>query len=100
MTIQHNKEFQLKHFGGNVTVFLLREIPFTILILSPAINMDEESSTLFDVHSFLSDNNTQITDGCAKQYKCLSTALYFMSYLSFKHNLGIERAIGCPGHGK
>ena len=32
-------------------------------------------------------------DGCAKQYKC-STAIHFMSLLSFKHNLVIDRAIG------
>ena len=42
----------------------------------------------------------ETTDGCAaKQYKC-STAFYFMSYLSYRHNLVIDRAIGCPGHGK
>ena len=39
------------------------------------------------------------TDGCAKQYKC-STAIHFMSLLSFQHNLVIDRAIGCPGHGE
>ena len=39
------------------------------------------------------------TDGCAKQYKC-STAIYFMSHLSSKFGVAVDRAIGCPGHGK
>ena len=39
------------------------------------------------------------TDGCAKQCKC-STAICWMSLLSFKHNVVVDRAIGCPAHGK
>ena len=39
------------------------------------------------------------TDGCAKQCKC-STAIRFMSHLSFQEKIAIDRAIGCPGHGK
>ena len=39
------------------------------------------------------------TDGCAKQYKC-ATSLYFMSVLSHKFGVVVDRAICCPGHGK
>merc|ERR1739836_149042 len=39
------------------------------------------------------------TDGCAKQCKC-STVIRFMSHLSSKEKVVIDRAIGCPGHGK
>ena len=91
--------------------------------------LEEESNTLFDFHSFLSDDNTQMacavdthmnkiieelkgenilldgrrilgtTDGYAKQCK-FSTALYFMSYISYKHGLVVDRATCCPGHGR
>ena len=39
------------------------------------------------------------SDGCTKWCKC-SSALRFMSCLSFKHGVAIDCAIGCPGHGK
>ena len=39
------------------------------------------------------------TDGYAKQCK-FSTALYFMSYISYKHGLVVDRATCCPGHGR
>ena len=39
------------------------------------------------------------TDGCSKKYRCCS-ALYFLSYISFKYKIIIDRMIGTPGHGK
>ena len=39
------------------------------------------------------------TDGCSKQYRCGST-LYFLSYISFKYKIIIDRMIGTLGHGK
>ena len=39
------------------------------------------------------------TDGCSKQYRCGST-LYFLSYISFKYKIIIDRMIVAPGHGK
>ena len=84
---------------------------------------------MFDFHSFLSDDKTQMactvdwrmealikkltkdnllckggrllgsTDGCGKQYKC-STATSFMSLLYFRYGIVIDRAIWTPGHGK
>ena len=39
------------------------------------------------------------TDGCSKQYRC-GSALYFLSYISIKYKMIIDRMIGAPGHGK
>ena len=39
------------------------------------------------------------TDGCSKQYRC-AKAFYFLSWLSHKWGVVIDRAIGAPGHGK
>ena len=38
------------------------------------------------------------SDGCAAQYRC-STAFFFLSFLANKHDIKIDRAIRCPGHG-
>ena len=86
-------------------------------------------SLIFDFHSFLSDDPTQMastvhfhmikliqhlmkknilhrggrllgsTDGCAKQYKC-STAIYLMSMLAKSFDIVVDRALGAPGHGE
>ena len=39
------------------------------------------------------------SDGCASQYRC-STAFFFLSSLATSHDIAIDRAISCPGHGK
>ena len=39
------------------------------------------------------------TDGAAKQYRC-ANAICYLSFLSAKYNINIDRAIGAPGHGK
>ena len=39
------------------------------------------------------------SDGCAAQYRC-STAFFFLSSLAITHQIAIDRAISCPGHGK
>ena len=39
------------------------------------------------------------TDGAAKQYRC-ANALCYLSFLSAKYDISIDRAIGAPGHGK
>ena len=39
------------------------------------------------------------TDGAAKQYRCANTICY-LSFLSSKYHINIDRAIGAPGHGK
>ena len=39
------------------------------------------------------------SDGCAAQYRC-STAFFFLSSLVITHQIAIDRAISCPGHGK
>ena len=122
LTIKHQKEVQAMHFGGNVTVSIEG---YTVHFPNP---VDEEKIS-FHFHSFLSDSKQQdsatvdnhmdklikclkksgvlqkggrllcSSDGCAKQCKC-SSALRFMSHLSCKHEVAIDRAIGCPGHGK
>ena len=39
------------------------------------------------------------THSCVKQY-CCATAIYFLSMLSTKYNIEINKAIGASGHGK
>jgi hypothetical protein len=41
----------------------------------------------------------ETTDGCGAQYRT-GTALWFLSSLSAKHNIVIDRLFGAPGHGK
>ena len=41
----------------------------------------------------------ETTDGCSGQYRC-GTALWFMSALSAKHNIIIDRTYDAPAHGK
>ena len=124
LKIQHQKEIQSQHFGGNVSVSIEG---YTVHYPDP--HAVDGSITIFDFHSFLSDDKQQMaatvdnhmsklieclknqqvlkdggrilgsTDGCAKQYKC-ATAIHFMSLLSYKENVVIDRAIGTPGHGK
>ena len=40
----------------------------------------------------------ETTDGCGAQYRS-ATALWFLSGLSTKHNIVIDRSFGAPGHG-
>ena len=47
----------------------------------------------------LKDRLYETTDGCAGQYRS-ATALWFLSALSAKHNIIIDRTFGAPGHGK
>lgn len=39
------------------------------------------------------------TDGCAKQYRC-GNALFYLTLLSQKYRITIDRAVAAPGHGK
>eukprot|EP00957_Ditylum_brightwellii_P167844 12777172-Ditylum_brightwellii.AAC.1 len=39
------------------------------------------------------------TYGCVKQYKC-ATAFKFLSMLSLRYNIVIDRAVVAPGHDK
>ena len=39
------------------------------------------------------------TDGSAKQY-CCANAICYLSFLSTKYNINIDRAIDAPGHGR
>ena len=39
------------------------------------------------------------SDGCTKQYRC-AVVLLFLSWLSVKYKITIDRALGAPGHGK
>ena len=117
----HNREVQSAHFGGSVTV--------SIEGYTVHYRKEMYAELVFDFHSFLSDEKTQMactvhnhmtklvkqlkqqgvlkeggrllgnTDGCAAQYKC-ATAVYFMSLLSFQENIVCDRGIGCAGHGK
>ena len=127
LTIRHNQEIQLAHFGGGIQVSIEG---FTVYYPDPNDPVPCSSNPrTCDFHSFLSDDTTQLastvyfhmnllivklfeqgilknggrilgsTDGCGKQYKCV-TAIHFMSILSVKHGIVIDRAIGCPGHGK
>ena len=119
--VKHNEEIQSKHFGGGVTVIIEG---YTV-----NYNFMDGSSLVFDFHSFLSDDKTQMantvhrhmdqlisklmkkhilvpggrllsgTDGCAKQYRC-SNAVYFISVLATKYNIVVDRSISCSGHGK
>jgi hypothetical protein len=47
----------------------------------------------------LKDRLYETTDGCGAQYRS-ATALWFLSALSTKHNISIDRSFGAPGHGK
>jgi hypothetical protein len=47
----------------------------------------------------LKDRLYETTDGCGAQYRS-ATALWFLSALSVKHNIVIDRSFGAPGHGK
>ncbi|OEU07188.1 hypothetical protein FRACYDRAFT_251490 [Fragilariopsis cylindrus CCMP1102] len=47
----------------------------------------------------LSERLYETTDGCGAQYRS-ATALWFLSGLSIKHNIVIDRSFGAPGHGK
>ena len=40
-----------------------------------------------------------LTDGCAKQYRC-SIAYYLMSYLSTSYQIVLDRTVDTSGHGK
>jgi len=120
--VKHNEEIQSKHFGGGVTVSIEG---YTVHYP----NFMDGSSLVFDFHSFLSDDKTQMaktvhwhmdqvistlmekhilvpggrllsgTDGCAKQYRC-ANAVYFLSVLATKYNIVVDRSISCSGHGK
>ena len=120
--VVHNEEIQSKHFGGGVRVSIEG---YTVHYPS----FMDGSSLVFDFHSYLSDDTTQMactvhchmiklitqlmndnvlskggrllstTDGCAKQYKC-ATAIYLLSMLSKTYNIVIDRALCAPGHGK
>ena len=46
----------------------------------------------------LSERLYETTDGCGAQYRS-ATALWFLSGLSIKHNIVIDRSFGAPGHG-
>ena len=122
LTIKHQKEIQSMHFGDNVSASIEGH---TVHYPDPT----DDSNILFDFHSFLSDDKQQdsatvdnhmdklivhlkdnnflheggrilsSSDGCGKKYKC-SSALWFMSCLSSKHGVAIDRAVGCTGHGK
>ena len=39
------------------------------------------------------------SDGCTAQYRS-STAFFILSSLAVSHEIAIDRAISCPGHGK
>jgi hypothetical protein len=47
----------------------------------------------------LKDRLYETTDGCGAQYRS-ATPLWFLSSLSAKHNIVIDRSFGAPGHGK
>jgi hypothetical protein len=47
----------------------------------------------------LKDRLYETMDGCGAQYRS-ATALWFLSSLSTKHNIVIDRSYGAPGHGK
>jgi hypothetical protein len=47
----------------------------------------------------LKDRLYETTDGCGAQYRS-ATALWFLSSLSAKHNIVIDRSYGALGHGK
>ena len=94
-----------------------------------SLSYDAKDNTLMEFHSHLSDSCIQNagsthqhmtvlidllfkkklisegstlycnTDGASKQYRC-ANALCYLSLLSTKYNIKIERAIGAPGHGK
>ena len=40
-----------------------------------------------------------VTNDCSKQYQS-AASLHFMSHLSIKYNIVVDRAINCAGHGK
>ena len=115
LCIVHNEEIQSKHFGGGVRVSIEG---YTVHYPS----FMDGSSLVFDFHSYLSDDTTQMactvhchmiklitqlmkdnvlskggrllstTDGCAKQYKC-STAIYLLSILSKTFGIVVDRAL-------
>ena len=98
-------------------------------VLDKETFFDFEKDTILDFHSHLSDSCIQNagsthqhmivlldflfknkymtegstlfcnTDGESKQYRC-ANSLYYLSLLSTKYNINIDRAIGAPGHGK
>ena len=41
----------------------------------------------------------EATDECYNQY-CFSVTIYFLSYVSFKHSITIDRMVSTSGHGK
>ena len=113
---------QSKHFGGSLSVSIEG---YTVHYLE---GVDDQ--LLLDFHSFLSDGKVQhastvynhltklieklqesevlaksggsilsFTDGCASQYRS-ATSLYFMSLLSSRFGVVIDRGISAAGHGK
>ena len=108
LTTQHQKEVQAMHFGGIVTV----HFPDPNDEKKILFHSKQQDSSTVDNHmdklikhlkktGVLKDGGRNLgsSDGCAKQCKC-SSALRFMSCLSFEHGVAIECAIGCLGYGK
>ena len=122
LTIIPNEETQSNNYGRSVNVSIGG---YTVHYCHPS----DESKQLLDFHSFMSDDTTQMastvyfhmvmliqklmdskiiskdgrvlsqTDGCAKQYKCVTT-IYVMSLLATKHGIVVDRSISESCHGK
>ena len=121
-----NNEIQSEHFGFHVSL----SIEGATMAHHVKHSNQNSYSTHLDFHSHMADDSSQDaatthehmcamlnhfisrykslppncvildhTDGCAKQYRC-GNALFFLSILSQKYKVVIDRAIAAPGHGK
>ena len=117
--VKFNKEIQNKHFGKGRDLSIEGN-----LVTFKKLQLEEATTNCF---SFLSDGKIQnaartdlhmkklvshlkeelgelkrlyeTTDDCSNEYRC-STALWFLSALSYECNIIIDRSFCAPGHGK
>jgi len=119
LLIKFHREIQSEHFGagrdlsieGNVIKFYpvgekeTKTHFYSFLKdskIQNAATTDKHMDRLIKIlkkKNVLKDRLYETTDGCGAQYRS-ATALWFLSALSVKHNIVIDRSFGAPGHGK
>jgi hypothetical protein len=119
LLMKFHKEIQSEHFGagrdlsieGNVVKFFpvggtQTKTHFYSFLKDSRIQNAATTSKHMDrlikilkKKNVLKDRLYETTDGCGAQYRS-ATALWFLSSLSAKHNIDIDRLFGAPGHGK
>jgi hypothetical protein len=119
LLMKFHKEIQSEHFGqgrdlsieGNLVKFFpvgkaQTKTHFYSFLkdskIQNAATTDKHMDKLIKIlkkNNVLKDRLYETTDGCGAQYRS-ATALWFLSALSMKHNIIIDRSFGAPGHGK